>query len=150
MSISFMVIRQDMWQTAVRNSKSQNIETTKTLNLLADNPRVTSEDRWMDRQTGRLGTLKSGESSHPPPAAQLSICHVFFIRPSSSSSPAHDQISPSISCYLAANALPAWPDHSLLSPLLHRLLRTEEVQARVWASTDSAERRHKEKGLVSF
>ena len=83
-------------------------------------------DRWLDRQTGRLRTLKilqqgSGESSHPPPAAQLSICHVFFISPSSSGSPAHDQISPSISRYLAADGLPAClPDqnHSLPSPPL--------------------------------
>lgn len=64
---------------------------------------------------GQLRTLKnlqpgSGESSHPPPAAQLSVCHVFFISPSSSGSPAHDQISPSISHYLAADGLPAGPE----------------------------------------
>lgn len=66
----------------------------------------------MNGQTGRLRILQilqlgCGESSHPPPAAQLSICHVFFISPSSSGSPAHDQISPSISRYLAADGLPA-------------------------------------------
>lgn len=76
----------------------------------------------MDRLPG------SGGSSHPPSAAQLPICHVFFISLSSSGSPAHDQISPSISCYLAEDGPPD-QNHSIPSPLLHWLLRPEEAQA---------------------
>lgn len=82
-----------------------------------------STERWIGRPAG-LGHLKhtskgSGESSHPPSAAQLSICLVFFISLSSSGSPAHDQISPSISRYLPADGLPAGPESFSPRPL-HR------------------------------
>lgn len=114
--------------------------------------------QWTDDRTDRLKTLKilqlgSGESSHPPPAAQLSICHVFFISCSSSGSPAHDQISPSISSYLATDGLPAWPESFSSHPsatLAAPDWGNPGYRSWIWASTDSAELRHKEKGIASF
>lgn len=75
-------------------------------------PSQLSQWRWWStsrRTHEQVRTLRSRESSHPLPAARQSICHVSFISRSSSGSPAHDQISPSISCYLAQNAPSAWP-----------------------------------------
>lgn len=91
-------------------------------------------DRWMDRKTDRLWTtLKPNsqhlESSHPPPAAQLSICHVFFISP-------HHPAALHMTKLVPVSAV-IWPwmaslpdqNHSFSSLLLHLLIQTEEIQA---------------------
>ena len=92
----------------------------------------------MNRQTGgRAGSrhLKSSskdlETVHILLQQPSCLSAMFSLSaPSSSGSPAHDQISPSISRYLAADGLPAWPDSfSSPAPLLPWLLRTEETQA---------------------
>lgn len=82
------------------------------LNFLAYNLWMISVHRWMDRQTGMLGTLsKDLERVHILLQQPSCLSAMFSLSaPSSSSSPAHDQISPSISRYLATNALPAWPE----------------------------------------